>query len=63
MTKPAPAATKRRWMTRRRFLKASATGAGVLAIGVVVGPIVGRSRRQRAIRATADATGVFEPNA
>ena len=64
MTKTVPKAKKRRrWITRRRFLKGSAAGGGALALGFVVGPVAGRYRRQSAIRATAEATGAFQPNA
>ena len=52
-----------RRVTRRRFLKASVVGGGALALGFVVGPVVGRYRRQGAIRAAADETGEFRPNA
>ena len=38
-------------------------GGGALALGFILGPIVDRQRRQRAILATADATGEFRPNA
>ena len=64
MTKTAPTGKKRRrWLTRRRFLKASATGGGALVVAFVVGPIVGRYRDRRTMRATAEETGRFEPNA
>ena len=64
MTKTAPKAkTRRRWITRRRFLTVSAAAGGALALGFVVGPVVGRYRRQSAIRAMAEATGEFQPNA
>ena len=59
----ATTSPKRRRVTRRRFLKTSAVGAGALALGFVVGPVVGRYRRQNAIRAIGDATGEFRPNA
>lgn len=54
---------KKRRVTRRRFLRASAVGGGALVLGIVVGPVVGRLRRQSAIRETAEATGEFRPNA
>lgn len=60
MSKPAK---KRPRVTRRRFLKASAVGGGALALAFVVGPVVGRYRRRRDMRATAEATGEFRPNA
>ena len=60
MTTPA---SKRPRVTRRRFLKASAVGGGALALAFVVGPVVGRYRRRRDMRATAEATGKFHPNA
>ena len=64
MTTTAPRGkTRRRWITRRRFLTVSAAGGGALALGFILGPIVDRQRRQRAILATADATGEFRPNA
>ena len=61
-TTPGKPKKPRRW-TRRRFLKVSATGGGVLVLGFVVAPVVGRYRRQGAIEAHADATGEFQPNA
>jgi CO/xanthine dehydrogenase Mo-binding subunit len=41
----------------------STVGGGALALGFVVGPVVGRYRSQSAIRAAAEATGEFRPNA
>ena len=53
---------KRRW-TRRRFLRSTAIGGGVLALGFYIAPVVRRRRQQDAIRDIAEKTGDFRPNA
>ena len=65
MTRP-PGRSRRkqdRTWTRRRFLAVAATAAGALVVGVVLSPVVGRRRREAAIREIAETTGAFRPNA
>ena len=50
-------------ITRRRFIIASAVAGGALALGFVLVPMAGRSRRAKAIREFATGSGEFRPNA